>query len=83
MVCVASKRFKVTFWGVRGTYVVPGETTLKYGGNTPCIGVEVGNRLTVLDAGSGIANLGSRLLQQHNGRFSGNHHNAVLMVLIE
>lgn len=77
---MAAKKFKVTFWGVRGTYVMPGETTLKFGGNTPCIGVEVGNQLIVLDAGSGIANLGSHLLQQHNGRFSGSQHNEVLMI---
>jgi ribonuclease BN (tRNA processing enzyme) len=63
---VATRRMKVTFWGVRGTLPVPGETTLKYGGNTSCISVEAGGRLIVLDAGSGISVLGDQLVRRNS-----------------
>lgn len=51
----------VTFWGVRGSVPVPGPGTVRYGGNTSCVGVEVGSRLLVLDAGTGIRALGEAL----------------------
>jgi phosphoribosyl 1,2-cyclic phosphodiesterase len=47
----------VRFWGVRGSIAVPGEATLRYGGNTSCVSVELDGRLLVLDAGTGIRNL--------------------------
>lgn len=53
----------VTFWGVRGSRPVPGPLTLKYGGNTPCVQVQIGKRLFILDAGTGICNLGQHLMQ--------------------
>ncbi len=49
---------KLTFWGVRGSIPVPGKETVKYGGNTSCYSVEMGNHFVILDAGSGIRNLG-------------------------
>ena len=51
----------ITFWGVRGTTVSPGPHTARYGGNTSCVGVEVGEALLVLDAGSGLRRLGQAL----------------------
>lgn len=53
---------KVTFWGTRGSLASPGPDTIRYGGNTSCISVE-GNEGTaiVLDAGTGIRNLGLSL----------------------
>jgi phosphoribosyl 1,2-cyclic phosphodiesterase len=54
----------ITFWGTRGTIPVPGERTIRYGGNTPCIEVRnSGDHCLVLDAGTGIRGLGSRLLK--------------------
>lgn len=53
----------VTFWGVRGSRPVPGPFTLKYGGNTPCVQIQVGERLFIMDAGTGICNLGQHLAQ--------------------
>lgn len=50
---------RVTFWGVRGTFPVTG--AVRYGGDTMCIGVEVGDALIVLDAGSGLRALGQML----------------------
>lgn len=50
-----------TYWGVRGSIPVPGETTLRYGGNTSCVTVEMGDRIVVIDAGTGIRRLGASL----------------------
>lgn len=55
--------FKIIFWGVRGSRSVPGPYTLKFGGNTPCVQILIGERLFILDAGTGICNLGMQLLQ--------------------
>ncbi len=50
------------FWGTRGSIPVPGEDTLRYGGNTPCVEIRASNKkLLVLDAGSGIRKLGNQL----------------------
>lgn len=55
----------VRFRGVRGTYPVPGPSTLKYGGNTACVEVWAGGRLIILDAGTGIVGLGDDLIAWH------------------
>lgn len=52
---------RVTLWGTRGSIPVPGSGTLRYGGNTPCVAVERGGSLLVLDAGTGIRGLGQSL----------------------
>ena len=53
---------KVKFWGVRGSIATPGKSTVYYGGNTSCteLRLDDGN-LIILDAGTGIRDLGSRL----------------------
>ena len=56
-----SNELKVRFWGVRGSYPTPGAGTVKYGGNTPSVEVQAGNRTIILDAGTGIIPLGSEL----------------------
>jgi phosphoribosyl 1,2-cyclic phosphodiesterase len=53
----------VKFWGVRGSYPVPGTETLIYGGNTACVEVKIGNQEIIFDAGSGIIPLGKHLLR--------------------
>lgn len=52
---------KVKFWGVRGSIPSPGPHTVKYGGNTLCLEVrlEKQNRQLIIDAGSGIRELGA------------------------
>jgi phosphoribosyl 1,2-cyclic phosphodiesterase len=53
---------RVKVWGARGSVPTPGPSTNRYGGNTSCLQVALSNgRLLVLDAGSGIRNLGLRL----------------------
>jgi len=56
--------FKVTFWGVRGSYPVPSRTCLNYGGNTTCVTAELDGALVILDAGTGLINLGHKLLAE-------------------
>lgn len=53
---------QIKFWGARGSIPVPGPSTVKYGGNTPCVEVRFpdGN-LVVLDAGTGLRELGNSL----------------------
>jgi phosphoribosyl 1,2-cyclic phosphodiesterase len=51
---------KITFWGTRGSIAAPGPATVTYGGDTSCVAV-VGDdprHLLILDAGSGIRELG-------------------------
>ncbi len=57
-------RFRVRFWGVRGSYPTPGPQTIRYGGNTACVEVEAGIHTLILDAGSGIIRLGNDLLRR-------------------
>lgn len=57
--------FTVTFRGVRGSIPVPGPSTLKYGGNTSCVQVDVLGHTVVLDAGTGIIPLGQQLVKKY------------------
>ena len=53
---------RVKVWGARGSVPTPGPSTNRYGGNTSGLEVTLSDgRLLVLDAGSGIRNLGLRL----------------------
>jgi phosphoribosyl 1,2-cyclic phosphodiesterase len=54
----------VTFWGTRGSVSTPGRVTEKYGGNTPCVTIRHGSTIFILDAGTGIRNLGIDLIQE-------------------
>jgi len=59
------KEFKVKFRGVRGSYPVCAADKIKYGGNTACVEVRINGKLIILDAGTGIINLGSDLVMDH------------------
>jgi phosphoribosyl 1,2-cyclic phosphodiesterase/CheY-like chemotaxis protein len=52
---------RIKFWGVRGSIPVPGPTTIGYGGNTTCVEVRTDDQIIILDAGSGIRELGLAL----------------------
>lgn len=60
---IVEDRIHMVFWGVRGTLPVPGPNTLRYGGNTSCVSLEL-NRgpLLVFDAGTGIKALSDHLM---------------------
>jgi CheY-like chemotaxis protein/ribonuclease BN (tRNA processing enzyme) len=60
---IVSEDVVVRYWGVHGTLPVPGDQALKYGGNTPCVTVEVGGEpLYVFDCGSGIKKLSDHVV---------------------
>jgi len=60
--------FTVRFWGTRGSIPSPGPTTVRYGGNTPCLELRTDEGwLVILDAGTGIRELGRSLLARANG----------------
>jgi phosphoribosyl 1,2-cyclic phosphodiesterase len=53
---------RVTFRGVRGSVPTPGNTTVRYGGNTVCVEVRLADgTVVVLDAGTGIREVGKVL----------------------
>lgn len=52
-------RFSVRFWGVRGSTQVPGPSTLHFGGNTTCIAIQCDDELLLIDAGTGLRELGA------------------------
>ncbi|MDR0474100.1 MAG: MBL fold metallo-hydrolase [Treponema sp.] len=55
--------FTVRFWGVRGSVPCPGPATVSYGGNTSCIEIRAGERLVIVDMGTGIRSLGDSLME--------------------
>lgn len=56
---------KIKFWGVRGSIPSPGPKTVRYGGNTTCIEIRSdAGELIVIDAGTGIAALSQKLLDE-------------------
>ncbi len=56
-----SQDFFVRFWGVRGSIACAGPDTVRYGGNTSTLEVRCGENLLILDAGTGLRNLGNSL----------------------
>lgn len=50
--------FTVHFWGTRGAVSSPTKKSVKYGGNTSCVEVRCGDKVLILDAGSGFRLLG-------------------------
>jgi phosphoribosyl 1,2-cyclic phosphodiesterase len=50
---------RIKIWGARGSVPSPGPETIRYGGNTSCVQVTLEDgTILVLDAGTGIRNLG-------------------------
>lgn len=59
------QEIKIKFRGVRGSHPTAHQGYLKYGGNTSCVEIQAGGRLIILDAGTGIINLGRDLQKEH------------------
>jgi len=56
---------RLTIWGCRGSVPTPGPDTVRYGGNTSCVEVSLDDgTVLVLDAGTGIRQLGFDLLER-------------------
>jgi phosphoribosyl 1,2-cyclic phosphodiesterase len=69
---IVSNKIVVDYWGVHGTLPAPGPAYTRYGGNTPCVSVDIsgGEPLTIFDCGSGIKKLSDRVMAQAGERFS-------------
>jgi phosphoribosyl 1,2-cyclic phosphodiesterase len=68
---------QITFWGVRGSYPVPGAATVRYGGQTSCVEVRSSSGdIVIVDAGTGMRALGNKLLVEANGQ--PRHHHVLL-----
>ena len=53
--------FTIKFYGCRGSFPVAGPQHQRYGGATSCLVIHAGERVIVLDAGSGIVTHGQEL----------------------
>jgi phosphoribosyl 1,2-cyclic phosphodiesterase len=54
---------EATFWGVRGSIPSPGPATVRYGGNTSCVSVQLADgEIIMIDCGTGARNFGISLL---------------------
>jgi len=68
---------EITFWGVRGSYPVPGPATVRYGGQTSCVEVRTkGGQGVIIDAGTGLRALGQKLSRE---RLSGSRRYSILL----
>lgn len=66
---ILDDKMELTFWGVRGTLPVPGQNTLKYGGNTSCVSIEFSKgQFFIFDAGTGIKALSDHLASEKRQR---------------
>ena len=60
---------RIRFWGTRGSIPTPGPTTVRYGGNTACVEVrDASGALLILDAGTGLRELGINLMSANGAR---------------
>ena len=60
---------RIKIWGCRGSIPSPGCATRCYGGNTTCLEVRLDNgTLVVIDAGTGIRELGNAMLKDRGPR---------------
>lgn len=60
---VLEDKIDLRYWGVRGTLPVPGEKSLRYGGNTSCVTLSFAHgNFFIFDAGSGIKELSNHLM---------------------
>jgi phosphoribosyl 1,2-cyclic phosphodiesterase len=59
---------RIKFWGVRGSTPTPHPENMRYGGNTSCVEVRLGDLLYIFDCGTGFRALGRELLQEFGGR---------------
>jgi phosphoribosyl 1,2-cyclic phosphodiesterase len=58
-------------WGARGSIPVSGRQYLQYGGNTTCLEIRTKNDdILIVDAGSGIRELGNSLLAENRHAFT-------------
>src|SRR5216683_6476698 len=64
----ASKPMRIKFWGVRGSTPTPQPENMRYGGNTSCVEVRLGDRIYIFDCGTGFRILGHHLKKEFGER---------------
>ena len=62
-----SNKSYIKFWGVRGSTPTPDKNKMKYGGDTSCVEIKTNeNDLIILDMGTGIRNLGAKIMSDES-----------------
>ena len=59
---------QIKFWGVRGSTPTPQLENMRYGGNTACVEVSLGERTYIFDCGTGFRNCGKSLAARSGGK---------------
>ncbi len=59
---------RIKFWGVRGSTPTPQAENLRYGGNTSCVEVRLGEQIYIFDCGTGFRVLGHELEREFGER---------------
>lgn len=59
---------RIKFWGVRGSTPTPQSENLRYGGNTSCVEVRLGDQLFIFDCGTGFRTFGHGLKHEFRDR---------------
>lgn len=60
----------LSFWGVRGSIACPSPNHVRFGGNTSCLEIHAGAERIILDAGTGLRELGNQFLRDDIRRAS-------------
>lgn len=64
MPSISPDRCYCRFWGTRGSIPVSAPRYARHGGNTSCVEIGCGDEFLIIDAGSGIRELGQHLLSK-------------------
>lgn len=56
--------FEIKIWGCRGSIPVSSPDHIRFGGSTACVEINVNGNIIIVDAGSGIRELGTDLLKR-------------------
>ena len=56
--------FEIKIWGCRGSIPVSSPDHLRFGGSTACVEININDDVIIIDAGSGIRELGTDLLKR-------------------
>ena len=59
---------RVKFWGVRGSTPTPQSENMRYGGNTSCVEVRLGDQIFIFDCGTGFRVLGHELEREFENK---------------
>src|SRR5581483_3391689 len=66
--CRVRRHMRIKFWGVRGSTPAPQPENMRYGGNTSCVELRVGDKIYIFDCGTGFRVLGNQLRKEFEGK---------------